>query len=890
MSAFKISPEDMAQCQEIATKAANEAAVNALVEAIAEVQQRADEEVRRVEAEAEEAARRAEEEAKTRCVAEEAEVTRRAEEEKRAEADAETSRHSLTPAMSVDQAIPLDPDTDFPMALPEGPVPPFSILDSVTTSSSPATVKEDELDDDYIPPRLDLSSISSKRKVVPQPTTTFAPASKRSKVGNVEVVIPVSKFTPHPEPPTPSELESASGYHLHDHSTSALTATLAPAPLPAKAVSSSLKPTAKSSFKAAGKKKAKCTPEEMPQFTSADSIDVDLLQDNVHKLLKYFGARICTNCISQGRECVPRGYGVKCSACSGVSTSHCSFAIPSPNTEFALSIAHCVGNSSTFALNDACRTLDLSRTHAYHALLAAELEHIEYARNCVTMVHHLRDIAKFHSFTHLQTVHSISSSFSLEALANLVKLAANLNSWLPDRAALFSLETALERVFTLHTLNLHASSVPSLTGFPSITETVAIQDFSDSLRPRNLQELGGIFGNPQLYSLSLEDYHVSDPSGSSSIRATREGNTDYELAVGWYKIPCILLAILQHSCYPSLPSSCLLPTFPLYFFVTVMADNFPSEAAFLDTAHGLCMKVGQWQGQRDMLSSVQLHTELYKEAAMLKMLLEYAEVFPAMLEHSIVEEVVRKSRSLYIFLENRYKLAKPAGLFTLLEQAWGAIELRLSATEALAAILIPDIIPAPTAPPATPVTSRRPISSKSSGVVADVDDDKGVHVTSMTSPTSSVVDTEHFNAMEVDDEAKASMKTVKLSFDAIPNLDRNSPAYRQAERLRKGKHPKTDKDEASRKHPRLVLPLPRTPSECLTFARSMMDHLLSLNKIDQVPVPSHLMGMHQAETLMCTAQSIQQLYKTFIDTNADIEKYLKYSDTHGSSAKGFRRE
>ncbi|KAF8993146.1 hypothetical protein BDQ17DRAFT_1331891 [Cyathus striatus] len=100
-----------------------------------------------------------------------------------------------------------------------------------------------------------------------------------------------------------------------------------------------------------------------------------------------------------------------------------------------------------------------------------------------------------------------------------------------------------------------------------------------------------------------------------------------------------------------------------------MANNLPSESAFLDAACGLYTKVGQWQGQRDALSSVQLHTKLCKEAATLEILLEYAEVFPAMLKHSIVEEVIRKSHSLYIFLENRYKLAKPASLFTLLEQA-----------------------------------------------------------------------------------------------------------------------------------------------------------------------------------------------------------------------------
>ncbi|KAF9008216.1 hypothetical protein BDQ17DRAFT_1323589 [Cyathus striatus] len=89
-----------------------------------------------------------------------------------------------------------------------------------------------KLIDDYIPPKIDLSSISSKCKVVPQPTTTFAPASKHSKASNVEVIIPVRKINLQPNSSTPSvitsELDSASGYHLHGHS---LTTTLALAPV-----------------------------------------------------------------------------------------------------------------------------------------------------------------------------------------------------------------------------------------------------------------------------------------------------------------------------------------------------------------------------------------------------------------------------------------------------------------------------------------------------------------------------------------------------------------------------------------------------------------------------------------------------------------------------------
>ncbi|KAF8986672.1 hypothetical protein BDQ17DRAFT_1436130 [Cyathus striatus] len=194
-----------------------------------------------------------------------------------------------------------------------------------------------------------------------------------------------------------------------------------------------------------------------------------------------------------------------------------------------------------------------------------------------------------------------------------------------------------------------------------------------------------------------------------------------------------------------------------------MADNFPSEAAFLDAARGLCTKVGQWQDQWDALSSVQLRTKLHKEAATLEMLLEYTEV-----------------------------------------------SLPCSNTPSLRRLL-------------------------------------GKVIPFFYSP-----------------------EMVKLSFDAIPNLNRNSPAYCQAERLRKGKHPKTT---------RMKL-LASALAWCFLSLVPPPNVSLSLGART---FPSD--GMHRAETLMCTAQSIQQLYKTFIDTNADIEKYLKYSDARGSSGK-----
>ncbi|KAF8986671.1 hypothetical protein BDQ17DRAFT_1335482 [Cyathus striatus] len=485
MPTINISAEDMAACHDITMKAANEAATCALAEAIAEIKaKRAEEEACRVEAEEAEAARRAEEEAEARQVADEekAETTCQAEEEASA---AVPPSPTLTPAMSIDQLLPLELDTDFLMPTPEDPAPPFSTLDAMTSSSSPATVEEDELDDNYIPPKIDLASISA--------------------------------FTPSA---IASELSLTSGYHLHDCSlTVTLASTSTPSHSPQVTIMDPAKTKALKSSKAAGKKKTKRTLEEMPQITSAEPINVELLQNNVHELVNYFG--------KHGQECGPRGYGHKCSACAGVSTSHCSFAVPSPNAEFTLSIAHCIGT-----LNDACRALDLSRMHTYHTLLAAELEQVKYAHNCVTVVKYLKEIIQIHSFAHLQTIHGISSSFSHDTLDNLIELAAELKSWLPSSSAISALEVALERVFALHTLNLRAHSMPTLTGFPCASETVAIQEFSNSLRPRNLQELGGIFGNLQLYSPSLEDYSTLDPSGSSSVRVTHEGNTEYSVNLG----------------------------------------------------------------------------------------------------------------------------------------------------------------------------------------------------------------------------------------------------------------------------------------------------------------------------------------------------------------------
>ncbi|KAF8988535.1 hypothetical protein BDQ17DRAFT_1434987 [Cyathus striatus] len=546
MSDIEISPEDLAQCQNIAAKAATEAAARAMADAISQVKakvaaQRAEEEARRVEEEAKaarraeeeaEAARRAEEEAEARRVAEE-EAAARAKAE--AEAEAEAASHFSEP--------------DFPMAPPESFVPHFSTLDVSTAPPSPTPEdEEDELLEENDLPRYDLSAVAAgKRKVVPRPIMTFAPASKRRKFfGGVEIPVPLDKITPLPEPTTPSvvasdpEPSSISGYHLRDHSTTSAPAstsqptrsTQVVARTPAKAASKSSK--APKASKSTGTKAAKRTLEEMPQLTSDEPINVKLLQNNLQELLKHFGSRVCINCITHGRECVFRGFGVKCGACSQVSASHCSFSIPSPNTEFALSIAHCAGDSSLFGLNEACRALDLSRTCAYRALLAAELEQVEYAQNCIAVVRRLQDIAFLHSPEHLHLVEGLDPDFTRDSLANLKEMADELTPWLPKPDAISALETALERAFALHTSNLRATSTVDIVEFPNAKETVAIKDFAKFLKPRNLGKLGGVFGNRQLYSLSLEDYSGGSPgpSGSSSVRATRGGNTEHEVDLG----------------------------------------------------------------------------------------------------------------------------------------------------------------------------------------------------------------------------------------------------------------------------------------------------------------------------------------------------------------------
>ncbi|KAF9001293.1 hypothetical protein BDQ17DRAFT_1426584 [Cyathus striatus] len=343
MSAFKISPKDMAWCQEIAAKAANEAATNALAEAIAEAM----------------AVRQAEEEAEACQIVEAAAA-------KHAEDKAKATRRADANAMAASSF----PEMDFPMATPEDLALPFSTLDTSTTPPSPISGEEDELIQETIPPKLDLSTVAAgKCKAAPKPPTTFAPASKHHKYfGGVDVIDSLGKVTPLPDSTTPSVAAiepasvSASSYHLHDHSTTsapASTSWYTRSPQAAimdlaKAKASKSSKASKGSSKATGTKPVKHTPEEMPQLVSNKPINLELLTNNLLELIQHFGAHACTNCISQGQECVFRGFGLKCSACASVSTSHCTFSVPPPNTEFALSVAHCIGNSSILGLNYAC--------------------------------------------------------------------------------------------------------------------------------------------------------------------------------------------------------------------------------------------------------------------------------------------------------------------------------------------------------------------------------------------------------------------------------------------------------------------------------------------------------------------------------------------------------
>ncbi|KAF8993534.1 hypothetical protein BDQ17DRAFT_1431623 [Cyathus striatus] len=461
-----------------------------------------------------------------------------------AEAEAKAARQAEASAL----AASFIPEPDFPMVPPENFVPNFSTLDISTAPPSPTPEEEDELLEENVPPQLDLSAIAAgKRKAVPRPTMTFAPASKCCKFfGGVEIPVPLDKIILLPEPPTPSVVasepgpSSISGYKLCDCSTiSALASTSQStrstqvvARTPAKAASKSSK--APKASKSTGTKVAKRTHEKMLQLTSNEPINVKLLQNSLQELLKHYGSCVCINCITHGHECVFRGFGVKCGACSQVSASHCSFSILSSNTEFALSIAHCAGDSSLFSLNEACYALNLSRTHAYHALLAAELEQVEYVQNCIAVVHCLQDIAFLHSPEHLHLIEGLDPNFTCDSLANLKEMADELTPWLPKPNALSALETALEHAFTLHTFNLHTTSTLDIAKFPNAKETVAIKDFAKSLKSCNLRKLGGVFGNCQLYPLSLEDYsgRTPGPSGSSSVRAMHGGNTEHKVDLG----------------------------------------------------------------------------------------------------------------------------------------------------------------------------------------------------------------------------------------------------------------------------------------------------------------------------------------------------------------------
>ncbi|KAF8991263.1 hypothetical protein BDQ17DRAFT_1433196 [Cyathus striatus] len=191
-------------------------------------------------------------------------------------------------------------------------------------------------------------------------------------------------------------------------------------------------------------------------------------------------------------------------------------------------------DSSLFGLNKACCALNLSCTRAYHAPPAAELEQAEYAQNHTAVVHHPQDTTPLHSPDHLHTVEGLSPDFTHDTLINLKEMADKLTPWLPNPSTIFALEKALECLFALHTFNLCATSSSEIIGFPNTKETVAIKDFAKSLKLHNLGKLGGVFGNSQLYTLSLKDYSgaTPGPSSSSSVRAIHKGNTEHSVDLG----------------------------------------------------------------------------------------------------------------------------------------------------------------------------------------------------------------------------------------------------------------------------------------------------------------------------------------------------------------------
>ncbi|KAF8988335.1 hypothetical protein BDQ17DRAFT_1435064 [Cyathus striatus] len=309
----------MAQCQESAAGAANEAATNALAEAIAEVQKCVEEEACWVEAEEAEAARRAEKEEEVCKVAEVNKTARCAKEEAKAtrQADANTMATSSFPDMdfpmaSVEQAFCLHHKTGHFLKTPQverslnqlaHPALPFSTLNASTAPPSPVMEEEDELLKDNVPLQLDLSTVTAgKHKVAPKPPTTFAPVSKHCKYfGGIEVIDFPGKVTPLPESTTPSV---AASYHLHDHPTMSIPTLITcythspqvtimdPAEIKASKSSKALK----GSSKAAGMKPMKCTSKEMPQLVSNEPINIELLMNNLLKQVEYAQNYIAVVC------------------------------------------------------------------------------------------------------------------------------------------------------------------------------------------------------------------------------------------------------------------------------------------------------------------------------------------------------------------------------------------------------------------------------------------------------------------------------------------------------------------------------------------------------------------------------------------------------------------
>ncbi|KAF8975325.1 hypothetical protein BDQ17DRAFT_1441568 [Cyathus striatus] len=284
----------MAQCQKIAAKAATEVAAHAMVEAISEVKARV----------------------AAQCA--EAEAARWAEEERQAEAEAnaeilclKSEADAARQAKANAVAASFFPESESLISSLAGLFSSFTALDASTAPPSPAMEEEDELLEDNVSPQLDLSTVAAgKYKAAPKPITTFAPASKCCKIpGGVEITVLLEQIIPLPESPTPSMAASepkpafASGYHLCDCSITSTPELMPPSHsstrvatrTPAKAATSKSSKASKASNKATGTKAVKCTHVEIPQLTSDELINVELLQKNLQELIKHFGAHVCIN-------------------------------------------------------------------------------------------------------------------------------------------------------------------------------------------------------------------------------------------------------------------------------------------------------------------------------------------------------------------------------------------------------------------------------------------------------------------------------------------------------------------------------------------------------------------------------------------------------------------